>query len=122
MALDVLYREEAYADVIREAQEIVELLLKGALRWVGVDPPKVHDVGETLKAHQGAFPAFWQEKSDEMARMSTSLFEERGPAFYGDEVGLVPASDLFGREDAERARGWVAEVLGLYERLLEEGK
>lgn len=33
--LDVLLAEEAYSDVIREAQEIVELALKGMLhRWV----------------------------------------------------------------------------------------
>jgi len=33
-----------YPDVIREAQEVVELLLKALLRWAGLDIPKVHDV------------------------------------------------------------------------------
>ena len=45
-ALDVLFAEEAYSDVVREAQEIVELALKGALRAIGVEPPKIHDVGK----------------------------------------------------------------------------
>lgn len=43
--LDVLFQEEAYSDVIREAQELVELALKGILRQIGVEPPKQHDVG-----------------------------------------------------------------------------
>lgn len=36
--LPVLFDEEAYSDVIREAQEIVELALKGMLRAIGVEP------------------------------------------------------------------------------------
>ncbi|MEO0250111.1 MAG: HEPN domain-containing protein [candidate division WOR-3 bacterium] len=31
-ALELLYQRESYDDVVREAQEIVELVLKGALR------------------------------------------------------------------------------------------
>ena len=48
-ALEVLLEEEAYSDVVREAQELVELALKGMLRFVGIDPPKWHDVGPILK-------------------------------------------------------------------------
>lgn len=39
-ALAVLLSEEAYSDVVREAQEIVELALKGMLRAIAVDPPR----------------------------------------------------------------------------------
>ncbi len=42
--LTVLLEEEAYSDVVREAQEIVELALKGMLRQVGIEPPHWHDV------------------------------------------------------------------------------
>jgi hypothetical protein len=45
--LDVLNREEFYSDVVREAQEPVELALKGILREIGIDPPKQHDVGDS---------------------------------------------------------------------------
>ena len=31
--LDLLLREQAYSDVVREAQEVVELALKGVLRF-----------------------------------------------------------------------------------------
>jgi HEPN domain-containing protein len=43
--LDLLLEKEAYSDVVREAQEIVELAVKGMLRAVGVEPPKIHEVG-----------------------------------------------------------------------------
>jgi HEPN domain-containing protein len=43
--LEVLMEQDAWSDVVREAQELVELALKGMLRAVGIDPPKWHDVG-----------------------------------------------------------------------------
>lgn len=39
-ALGLFLARERYDDVIREAHEALELLLKGALRFVGIDPPK----------------------------------------------------------------------------------
>ncbi len=48
----VLLDESAYSDVVREAQEIVELALKGMLRQVGIEPPKWHDVGGMLKEYR----------------------------------------------------------------------
>ena len=47
-ALAVLRDEGAHSDVVREAQELVELALKGVLRAIGVEPPKFHDVGGLL--------------------------------------------------------------------------
>jgi len=38
--LDLLMGKGAYSDVVREAQEIVELALEAMLREVGVEPPK----------------------------------------------------------------------------------
>ncbi|HCJ11377.1 MAG TPA: hypothetical protein DHW14_09495 [Clostridiales bacterium] len=38
-ALEVLLHEESYSDVVREAQEVIELALKGLLREIGMDPP-----------------------------------------------------------------------------------
>lgn len=45
LALELLMQQGAFPDVVREAQEIVELVLKGMLRAIGIDPPKRHDVG-----------------------------------------------------------------------------
>ncbi len=37
--LDLLLKKGAYSDVVREAQELVELALKGMLRAIGIEPP-----------------------------------------------------------------------------------
>ena len=55
-ALDVLFEDESWADVVREAQEIVELALKGLLRSAGVEPPRIHDVADVLLAEQARLP------------------------------------------------------------------
>jgi HEPN domain-containing protein len=38
--LAVLLDDDSHSDLVREAQEIVKLALKGMLRQVGVEPPK----------------------------------------------------------------------------------
>jgi HEPN domain-containing protein len=57
LALELLMQPEAFPGVAREAQEIVELVLEGMLRAVGIDPPEWHDVGQTLLEHADKFPA-----------------------------------------------------------------
>ena len=117
-ALQVLYEEGSYDDVVREAQAIVELVLKGTLRIVGVDPPKRHDVGSTVKECGDRLPESWHTRLDEIEATSRTLYEERGHAFYGDEASLTPASALFGEADAQRAIAWADELLELFEELL----
>jgi len=119
-ALQVLFEEGSYDDVVREAQAIVELILKGTLRFIGVDPPKRHDVGSTVKEFSDRLPESWRMRLDEIETISRTLFDERGHAFYGDEVSLTPASALFGEEDPHRAITWVDELLELFEELLQE--
>lgn len=119
-ALEVLLQEKSYDDVIRESQEIVELILKGALRAVNVDPPKRHDVGDVLLKFKDRLPVAWSSRLAEIETISKTLFEERGHAFYGDESTLVPASELFGVEDARRAVKWVDDLLELFQGLLKD--
>ena len=100
-ALLVLKTEGAHSDVVREAQEIVELALKGALRAIGVEPPKYHDVGGLLLEHAKKFP---RKVGDDLARaaeISRRLRKERELAFYGD-VDFIP-TEQYTAEDAERA-------------------
>lgn len=40
--LEVLLEQDGFSDVVREAQELVELALKAMLRQIGTDPPKWH--------------------------------------------------------------------------------
>jgi hypothetical protein len=99
--LPVLFGEEAYSDVIREAQEIVELALKGMLRWIGVDPPKQHDVGYLLVEFQDRLPPEVSREAQRLAQISRWLRKEREFAFYGD-VDFIPTEE-YTREDAARA-------------------
>jgi len=99
--LDVLIQEGAYSDVVREAQEIVELALKGALRLLGVEPPKIHDVGPLLVENRDRFPEPVAENTPELTRISKWLRREREPSFYGD-IDLIPTEE-YKAEDARRA-------------------
>lgn len=119
-ALEILLEEKSYDDVIRESQEIVELILKGILRQVGVEPPKRHDVGGVLLKFKDRLPSEWHARLADIERISKTLFEERGHAFYGDESSLLPASELFGIEDAQKAVRWVDELLVLFQELAEK--
>lgn len=118
MALDALLASTAYADVVREGQEVVELILKGTLRFIGVDPPKRHDVRSVLARFFDRLPGEWRQAMEEIETASAELVRERARAFYGDEEDLIPASELFGEGDARRALAVVDRLLDLYERLL----
>lgn len=99
--LDILLAEEAYSDVIREAQELVELALKGLLRQVGIDPPKQHDVGGLLVEFRDRFPQPVAVHADKLASISKWLRKERELSFYGD-IDFIPTAE-YSKEDAERA-------------------
>ncbi|MEM1512708.1 MAG: HEPN domain-containing protein [Candidatus Jordarchaeales archaeon] len=92
-----------YPYVIRQCQEAVELLLKAALRFVGVEPPKWHDVGPILKSESSRFPDWFRAEIGVLSRYSRMLRREREPAMYGDEETGVPPEELYDREDAEDA-------------------
>ncbi len=99
--LPVLLEEEAYSDVVREAQEIVELALKGMLRQVGIEPPKWHDVGPLILEQLDRWPDEVRGRCDRLAEASRWLRKEREFSFYG-EIDLIP-SEQYGRAEAERA-------------------
>ncbi|MGB9720640.1 MAG: HEPN domain-containing protein [bacterium] len=65
--LNVLIKEKDYSDVIREAQEIVELCLKGMLRHAGIERPKWHDVGSLLLEYKERFTGPIQKKIKEIS-------------------------------------------------------
>jgi HEPN domain-containing protein len=118
-ALQIYLCRNRYDDVVREAHEAIELLLKGALRFIGIDPPRRHDAASVLMRHLDRFPAVWRERAPEICAASERLFAERGHAFYGDEDDLVPPSELFERPEAEEAIKVVERALTLYRELLE---
>ncbi len=99
--LSVLEEDRAYSDVVREAQEVVELSLKGMLRQVGVEPPRWHDVGQLLEEHRERFAPSILESLPRLAEASAWLRKEREFAFYGD-IDFIP-TERYSREDASRA-------------------
>lgn len=102
-AVDTLYEAESWADVVRESQEVVELALKGLLRAVGIDPPRIHEVSGVLEENRARLPAGWTD--DAVARLcaaSRDLRRDRELAYYG-EADLVP-SKFYRQEHADAAR------------------
>ena len=109
--LQVYLDKEAYSDVVREAQEIVELALKGMLRQVGMEPPHWHDVSRFVREHRNRFPAVTDSGIERLAEVSTALRKERELAFYG-AIDFIP-TDEYTREQAEQALDdatWVVSV------------
>ena len=101
-ALDVLFEAESWADVVRESQEVVELALKGLLRAVGVEPPRIHDVADVLEAERGRIPDALMPDIPRLAAASRTLRRDRELAFYGAE-DLTPC-DFYRKDDATDAR------------------
>ena len=110
-ALAVLRDGGGHSDVVPEAQELVELALKGMLRAVGVEPPKIHDVGRLLIEHAGLFLPEIRGELPRAAEISGRLRRERELAFYGD-LDFIP-TEQYTAADAQRAydeAAWVATL------------
>jgi HEPN domain-containing protein len=108
-ALDVLFEEASWADVVREAQEIVELALKGLLRAHGIDPPRIHDVADVLTAERSRLPKALLPHVERLAGASRALRRDRELAFYGAE-DLTP-STFYREADAVQARDSARDVV-----------
>lgn len=115
-ALAVLRDEGGFSDVVREAQELVELALKGMLRAIGVEPPKFHDVGGLLVEHRAKFEREVAEQLARAAQISKRLRRERELAFYGD-IDFVP-TEQYSAADAARAYDEAAWIVALAGRVV----
>jgi HEPN domain-containing protein len=114
--LDLLFKKGAYSDVVREAQEIVELSLKGLIRYAGIEPPKYHDVSPILIEHQEKFNTLTSEELAKIAKISKKLRKERELAFYGD-IDFIP-TDEYTLEDANEAIEGANYVVSLTKRFV----
>lgn len=111
-----------YPYVMRQSQEVVELSLKAALRVVGIEPPKWHDVGPILMQYRDRFQEWFREKIPKIASMSRKLRREREASMYGDEETGLPPESLYTDEDAKEALSYANFVYGACRRLLEAVK
>jgi len=100
-ALQFLFDKGGYADVVREAQEIVELVTKALVRTVGAEPARVHDLSAQLSEIRSRIAEQHQKGLDELIAISRELRRDRELAFYGTE-DLTP-SEFYSVQDASRA-------------------
>ena len=115
--LDLLFKKGAFSDVIRESQEIVELSLKGMLRFIGVEPPKIHDVGGLLLEYEEKFPKDIAKHLKRLADISKRLRKERELAFNGD-IDFIPTEE-YTEDDAEEAIGGAQLVVNTARKLIQ---
>lgn len=102
--LDLLLSKGAYSDVMREAQEIVELATKAMLRAVGIEPPKFHDVGDLLLEHRDKYPDDISRELERIASISKRLRKERELSFYGD-IDFIPTEEYTVDDSKEAMEG-----------------
>jgi HEPN domain-containing protein len=100
-ALEVLLAESSWADVVREAQELVEIALKALLRSCHIEVPRIHDVSPVLEQNRDRLPPRIHDRLGELMRISKNLRRDRELAFYGSE-DLTP-SEFYTRDDASAA-------------------
>lgn len=114
-ALEVLRSDGDFSDVVRDAQAIVELAAKGVLRHLGLEPPKVRDVGRLLANYVGQLPpGDWERLIDE----SRWLRRERELSFYGD-LDFIPTEE-YSAQEADRAMAAADLALQLMEATLSQ--
>jgi len=108
--MKMAFEEKRWNIVIRRAQEVVELSLKGILKIACIDYPKVHNVAPL-------FVKFVKEKElevdekilEKIQNISQKLTKERAPAFYGEKI--------YNEEEAKEAFEGAKEVFEFVKHL-----
>lgn len=111
--------ENAFAFSFRLCQEAVELSLKAALRLLGIDFPKWHDVSEVFVSEKDRFPDFFQNNIQKIASISKSLSSKRELAMHGDEERKKSSSAIFNKKIADEALKDAKFCMGIVENLFE---
>ena len=104
------YERRSWGMVVRRAQEVVEMSLKGLLKIMGVEYPKSHHVGEVFRRvciEKGL--KIDLEQLDEFEDISSYLAEERAPAFYMEKT--------YNKQNASKAKADAEKVLHFAESL-----
>lgn len=109
---------KAWNMTIRRAQEAVELGLKGILKIVGFEYPKVHDIGrffsEALAKRGIQVEGAILERIEDI---SSELASRRSPAFYMETI--------YTEDEAKKAEAdarWIIKVIDKLKMELGKGK
>lgn len=111
--LDLLqaYKRKSWNTVIRRAQEIVELSLEGLLKIMGVEYPKVHDIGWLLeKIALEKRVEIEKETIKRIRKISANLARERSPAFYMERAYDKLQTEE-AKKEAEEVLSWTREMV-----------
>jgi len=92
-----------YPYATRLAQEGVELSLKAVLRLVGIEYPKVHDVGRVLKRFPERFQGWTSEDLHFIEETSRILASLRALSMYGGETEEIAPDEIIGKNEGEMA-------------------
>jgi HEPN domain-containing protein len=116
------YAEGDFPTTIRRSQESVELSVKAALRLLGIEYPRKHDVSDVLDQIVGleALPGYFREAVPFVQEVVMRLAMVRGIAMYGDEETLTQPSRIFKGEDALRLVERAERVLDVCRRLFND--
>jgi len=117
-AIEVLFDNAAYPDVICECQEVMELTLKGYLRSLKIDPPKWHDVSSLLNENKEKLSFEVQAHLKKITEISIYLRKERENAFYGDD-DLIPLSS-YSKAEAESIKNETHLIYEIIQKALAE--
>ena len=92
--MEASYGRKSWNAVVRRAQEVVELSLKGVLSYLGVDFPKVHDPAAVFVATVSARGmALGEPDAADVTAVSARLARKRAPAFYFEHTEDAPAAE-----------------------------
>jgi len=112
--------EGLYPYALRLSQECVELSLKAALRIVGIEYPKRHDVSDVLVMAKERFPEWFRDEIDFLADTSRRLAKKREVSMYGDEALMLSPDEVVSREEARAAVESAEKTYSLCKRMLNE--
>ena len=101
-AVELLYERKSWADVVREAQEVVELALKALLKHFNIEVPRIHDVSQILKDNESLFSPALKKHITRLSEISRDMRRDRELSFYGSE-DLTP-SEFYKESDAKKAK------------------
>lgn len=110
-AIETLFTEKLYADVVRECQESCELALKGLIRNSGHTVPYTHEVSPKLLEIQKDLSEDIVKNLPKLIRISKSLRRDRELSFYGSED--ITPSEFYEEQHALDAMSQLKEVLQL---------
>jgi HEPN domain-containing protein len=104
---------------IRRSQEALELITKALLRYMAIEYPREHDVGDSLVYIEKKLPEYLKSEIPSLRNLLTELARVCGPAFYGYEREGIPASEVFSAEYASSTFSNVSRIVDICKKYLQ---